>query len=690
MKLIHTLIFVFVAISIFAQERNDIIQQRIEFISEQLETESIDLTNLIEQLNFYYDEPININTTNGLDLEDLGLLTDVQINDLILHRKVFGKFISIYELQTLKYWDLETIYLMLPFISVDERLDNLHINFKDAIKDGKFELFVRYQPGIQQKSGYQDVPDSILESSNKYYYGNADRYYTRFRYSYRTNMSIGFTAEKDPGEQFFKGAQKQGFDFYSFHAFYRGGKYLKSFALGDYQIQLGQGLNLWSSYAFGKSSDILTMKRNPIALKPYTSVDESRFFRGAAINLAYKKLDLLLFSSYKAIDASGIQDSTIDNLEFVSTINLSGLHRTNSEISRMDNLKEFISGASLNYRNEYVKIGVQGIYQTYDKPLNLNLRPYNQFYFNGQSLLSLSSDYNLVYKNINLFGEVSYSLNESHSGLAMLHGALVSIDTRLSLGLLFRDYDERYQTFYNAGFSEGSRTQNENGLYAGLKFKVNKSWSINAYTDIFEFPWLKYGVDAPSKGHEFLIQPIYKPSRDFQIYMRFRQQLRQRNGNFEDEVITRIEDVMQRNYRLNISKKIDKYISLKSRVELVNIKRDSRENENGILFTQDISFKPKSFPVDLTLRYALFDTDSYDTRIYTYENNALYVFSIPAYYYQGSRAYVLMRYSFLRSADLWIRYGFFLYNNRNEIGSGSELISGNKRTDLTVQLRISF
>ena len=70
---------------------------------------------------------------------------------------------------------------------------------------------------------------------------------------------------------------------------------------------------------------------------------------------------------------------------------------------------------------------------------------------------------------------MSYSLNESHSGLAMLHGALVSIDTRLSLGLLFRDYDERYQTFYNAGFSEGSRTQNENGLYAGLKFKVNKS-----------------------------------------------------------------------------------------------------------------------------------------------------------------------------------------------------------------------
>jgi len=151
------------------------------------------------------------------------------------------------------------------------------------------------------------------------------------------------------------------------------------------------------------------MKRNPIALKPYTSVDESRFFRGAAINLGYRKFDILLFSSLKTIDATGVQDSTVDNLEFVSTINLSGLHRTNSEISKMNSLKEFISGASLNYRNDYLKIGVQGVYQTYDKPLNLTIRPYNQYYFNGQSLFSLSSDYNFVYKNINVFGEVSYS-----------------------------------------------------------------------------------------------------------------------------------------------------------------------------------------------------------------------------------------------------------------------------------------
>ena len=79
----------------FGQERNDIIQQRIEFISEQLETESIDLTNLLEQFNFYFDNPIDLNKATREELIDLSLLTDIQISDLIVHRKLHGKLFKI-------------------------------------------------------------------------------------------------------------------------------------------------------------------------------------------------------------------------------------------------------------------------------------------------------------------------------------------------------------------------------------------------------------------------------------------------------------------------------------------------------------------------------------------------------------------------------------------------------------------
>ena len=678
----------------FAQDKSEIIQQRIEFISELYQSENIDLTTFIEQLNYYYEHPINLNYTEGNELEEIGLLTSIQISDLLLHRKLFGKYITIYELQSLSYWDLETIELVRPFVKVDDKLDNIHITFKEALEQGKFETFLRYQPTMEHKQAYDNVPDSVKATSNNYYYGNSDRYYSRFRYTYKTNISVGVTAEKDAGEQFFKGAQKKGFDFYSAHVFFKGGKYIRSVALGDYQVQIGQGVTFWSSYAFGKTSDIATAKRTAIPLKAYTSVDESRFMRGVAVDLAYKRFGALLFASSKKVDASSVSDSLYNDLEFISTLDLSGLHRTNREISKMNGLRENIAGANLTYHQGLFKVGLSGVYQGYDKPYLKAVKIYNQFDFRGQHHLNFGMDYSYNYKNVAIFGEVSKAYNDNlssmNSGWAMMHGALISLDSRMSFGLVYRDYQRDYYSFYNAGFSEGSNTQNERGLYAGFKMKFNTAWSMNGYVDLFKFPWLKYGVDAPSQGHEFLIQPIYKPNKIFEIYFRFRQQVRENNASNYAGAVTPIEPNLQRNYRFNLSYVINEAFTFKSRFEMVTIQSDSKGFQKGMIFTQDLLWKPKSSPIDLALRYALFDTDSYDTRLYSFENNALYVFAVPAYYYQGSRAYILVRYSFLRHCDLWVRYGVFLYNNRSVISSGAEQINGSRKSDLVVQLRITF
>lgn len=687
------MVFLLVAYATFSQDRGEIIQQRVEFISEQLQSENLDLTTVIEQLNYYFDHPINLNATNGEELEELNMLTGVQINDLLLHRKAFGKFISIYELQSLSYWDLQTIELVLPFVRVDDRLDQLHITWKEALEQGKFEQFLRYQPMIEPKAGYAKVSDSVQQASNNYYYGNGDRYYARFRYTYKTNISVGITAEKDAGEEFFKGSQKQGFDFYSAHAFFKGGKYIKSFALGDYQVQIGQGLNLWSSYAFGKTADLTTMKRTAVPIRAYTSVDESRFLRGAAADFGYRNWSLLIFASQKKLDGNASLDSTFDDLEFVSTIDLTGLHRTTGEISKKNGLTERILGTHVRYHFGAFQWGAAYVYQAYDKSYNKPIQLYNQFDFRGTSQQSLCSDYSYVFRNIHVFGEVSKVLRtdlDVNKGWATMHAAMLSLDPRFSMGILYRNYQKEYQTFYNAGFSEGSNTQNEEGTYAAIKWKLSSSWSVNGYVDVFRFPWLKYGVDAPSNGSEILIQPVFKPSKTFELYGRFRQQIRQKNSRDTDGTVTELEDVVQRNYRLNMSCVLSEFITLKSRLEFVSIHRPSNQPEKGMLFSQDLIFKPKSAPFDLSLRFALFDTDSYDTRIYTFESNALYAFAVPAYYYQGSRAYVLLRYSFLRSCDLWVKYGVFLYENRSSISSGAEKIVGNRKSDLLVQLRISF
>lgn len=671
------------------QEKNELIQQRIEFISEQLEDETPDLTNLFDQLFYYFDNPINLNNTTLEQLNELGLLTDLQINDLFLHVKLFGKLITIYELQSLTYWDKTTIQMILPFVRVDDRLDNLNVSFKEALKQGNFESFFRFQTILEDKNAYAAVPDSILATSNGFYHGNPDHYYSRLRYSYRTNLSAGITVDKDPGEKFNGEKQPYGFDFISAHAFYKGGKYLKSIALGDYQVQIGQGLNLWSGYAFGKTADVTNLKRNANPLKPYTSVDENRFLRGAAIDVGYKDLSLLLFASNKGVDATIIIDSLVEEQEFVSSINLSGLHRTTSEIAKKDAFKETMGGGNLRYQKQNLSFGIASVFQGYNKFYNKSIAPYNQFDFKGKSFVSTSADYGFILKNFSFFGEGSYV---SHSKkIAQIHGVLISLDPNVSLSILYRNYDKAYQTFYNSGFAEGSNTQNERGLFIGGKVKLSNAWTINTYADYFSFPWMKYLVDAPSNGHEFLFQPTYRPNKKLEIYFRFREQLKAKNSrSLSDGSVTSIEDVRQRNFRIHFAYNVTDGITLKSRLEFTSVSRPSSSKDIGMLLYQDVLIRPKNWPIDFTFRYALYDTDSYDSRLYAFESNALYVFSVPAYFYQGTRAYLMIRWSFLRKFDFWARYAVNIYSNKSTLGSGAEQINSNTKSEVTLQLRMNL
>ena len=678
--------FVFLPFQFFSQEKTDIIQQRIEFIGEQAGQEEIDLTTILDQLNYYFEHPLNLNFASYEDLESLGLLNEFQIKNLLLHIQMNGKLIVIYELQSLKFWDLGTIQLLLPFVKVDDKLDQVHVGLKEALKYGDFETFTRFQTTIQNKHGYSAVPDSIKKQNSSYYWGNKDHYYARMRYSYRTNFSIGVTADKDPGELFFKGSESTGFDFYSLHAFYKGGKYLKAIALGDYQIQIGQGLNAWSGYAFGKSSDVTNIKKSANPIRPYTSVDESRFMRGAAIDLGYKRFSLTSFASCKKIDATISSDTLANEIDYISSLQVTGLHRTSSEIARKNGILEKMIGANLRYRTRDFQLGIASIYQGYDRMYTKEFFPYNQFDFRGKDLVSGCADYNWILKNVNFFGEIARSSNS----FSQLHGVLIAVDPRVSVSALYRNYNRAYQTFYNNGFSEGSNTQNENGIYVGWKVRISNSLSFNSYMDFFAFPWLKYLVNQPSKGHEFLSQLTYKPSKTTEIYGRFREQLREKNSRNSDGTIAEIEEVVQRNYRFNLSCAISEAFTIKSRIEYVTIHRKSNLPENGIVILQDIQFRPKSSPFDVSLRYVLFQTDSYDSRIYSFESNALYVYSIPAYYYKGSRAYCMIRYSFLKNFDVWIKYGTNIYNNRKSIGTGLEEIKGNVKSDITIQLRMKL
>ena len=673
-------------------EKNKIIEKRIEYLIEDAEESDADYTTIFDQLAYFFDHPLNLNRAGLDDLEEVGILTSIQINNFLEHIENNGKLMTLEELQTIEGFDSEVIKLLLPFVRVSAGVDNAQLSLRELLKNGDNQLFMRYQSVLEERKGFSSITDSaLLASPNARYRGSEPKLYTRYQYKYGRHLSFGFTAEKDAGEEFFAGSQKQGFDFYSAHLFIRNQGRLKQLAIGDYQAQFGQGLTYWSGRAFGKSADIMLVKRSAQGLRAYTSVDESRFLRGGGATFQFGKIDVTAFYSYNNIDANINEiDSLSDDNEVlaITSIQQTGFHRTFNEIEDKGAITQQNIGGHLSYKTRKLNLGVTGINSTINTDFTPTLQTYSQFRNSENNQTKLGADYNWIFKNFNFFGEFSKSIA---AGNAFISGALITLDPKFSVAMLYRDYDRDFQPISSAGLGEGSTNENEKGMYMGFIAKPLKRFTLSAYYDQFTFPWLKFGINGPSGGYQYLAQLTYKPSKKLEMYVRIRERDKQENIAVNlTEGIDYLVNEKQTNYRFQYAYKVSESFRLKGRVELINYDKVESPFETGYLIYQDILFKAKSFPVSFAFRYAIFDTESFNSRIYAYENDVLYAFSIPAYSNRGVRTYLTARYHVRRGVDLWLRYGLTYYDNLDTISSGLEEIQGNHRQEIKAQLRLKF
>ncbi len=668
-----------------SEEKNEIIEQRIEYIGG--DNESIDYSTLFDNLYYYYDHPVNLNQTKQVDvLLELGLLSEIQVVNLKKHIEENGKLMTIYELQSVEMFDLPTIRNFLPFSMVSSELFAPNVSFKEIMKNSSNELYMRNIRDLQQKKGYSAKENE----DDTRYLGSPDKLFVRYRFRYLNKISVGITGEKDQGEQFFRGDQKQGFDYYSAHFYLKDFGRLKALALGDYHFQVGQGLTLWSGLAFGKSVDVSTVKRNPVGIRQYASADENNFLRGGAATFALtEKIHLSAFYSRKKLDAN-VTD-TLDNVTnevAFSSLQNSGFHRTQSEYENKDAILETHFGGRIEYISSALRIGANGFASRYGGEFDRKLSFYNQFEFASNQNFVAGVDYNYVLRNFNFFGEFSRSQN---GGIAYVNGVLLSLDSRLSFTMLHRNYGKEYQNLLSNGLAESSNSWNEKGIFMGVEAKLNKSFTLTGSMDFFTFPWMRFQAYSPnSGGKEFITQLSYRKSRNFTAYFRYRRQEREVNNSQVESAIYQLTQEYRTNYRLNVSMKITDYLSLRNRVEVTKYKKGDTKSEYGFLAYQDVVFKPKSKSYSFTARYALFDAQSFNARIYAYENDVLYYFYIPAYYKVGSRFYLTARYKYRKKFDFWIRYGVWNYRNEETLLSGLEEIQGNVRSDVKVVFRYLF
>lgn len=642
----------------------------VEDLTETLPVEQ-DFSELTEKLSFYRKHPINLNKATPESLKSLYFLSALQISNFFSYLQK-SKLMDVLELQAIPGFDPATINRLLPFVVVRDPIEYTGLKPKNLLNGGSHELTFRYSRLLQQQKGYKNLKGSG-------YLGTADKLITKYKYNYQQVISAGFLLEKDAGEKLFN--RKTGVDHVSAHlALFKLG-IVKKLVIGDYSMQFGQGLTLWSGFSFGKGPDVTSVAAKDVGLKPYSSTNESMFFRGAAITLnMLKNIDVTAFASSRRSDASLTMQA--DGNLALSNINSSGLHRTPTEVQNQRSVTQQAYGAVLQYLSDNLNLGFIAYRTIFQHQFFKGAQLYNKYAFSGRQLGNIGIHYNYNFKSVYLYGEIAQSTG---AGSAILAGAMTSLSPKISAVVLHRSYDKNYHNFFSAALGEGSETNNEKGWYLGLNYYLTRQLTWSVYGDYFRFPWMKYRVSAASSGYEFLHQLNYSKSKKFKAALRFKFEQKQQNpdeGSDEDY----LEKVVKQNYRLEWTWKLDAKFNFHQRLESSRYQKGKLPVETGLMLYQDVSYTPIGSKISGNVRFAWFNTGSYNSRIYAYEADVLHGSGSGLYSGKGVRAYLNARYKIATKIDMWVRLATSIYPGQDAIGTGLDQIEGNKKTELKVQL----
>lgn len=648
-----------------------------------LQDEALNYEDLYERLLLLYENPVNINSASVDELKGLYILSDAQIEALKKYISENGKLLTLYELQLIDSFDYRVIEKLLPFVTVDssELTADDRPLLQRILSERNNYFIYRFEQTLEERRGYLP-PESVDDTR---YAGGPAKQYLRYRVSKTSDFSLGFTVEKDPGEKLIwdPSTKRYGMDFWSGHVMLENQKKFRRIILGDYQLQFGQGLIFGAGFGIGKGSETINaLERVNLGIRPYTSVIESGFLRGAAAtyDLA-KKVEVTGFISDFRQDAS-IQQNEETFEEYFSSIQISGFHRTPTEITNKRRIAETLVGANMHIKlSEVTQFGFVVNSNSFNLPLQRSNQGYNQFEFSGKSNYNASLYANFSIHQFRFFGEGGISKSGGSGGV---FGFTTSLSPRFDFAMVFRDYSRDFHALRGASFAEGSRNINESGIYWGLKYTLNKKFYATAYYDTFKFPWLRFRVNAPSEGNDYLARLNYIPTSRVNTYLQYRKKNKEENTIDIFDGSTIIRSGIKQQVIANFEYRLNNGLSLKSRVQFSNFALNGEKTE-GYAFIQDAVYSVGKFVI--SGRMALFDTEGANNRQYAYERDVLYSFSIPAYSGEGIRNYILIQYKLNRQIDLWARYARTTFYDRKEIGTGLETIDGNQRTDVKFQIR---
>ena len=619
----------------------------------------VDYEQLQTDLYTLHESPIDLNNTSDEELTQLYFLSPQQI-DAILAYAYRHPFESLYELRLIPELADYEIRDLLPFVYINRAALNSETINTDAL----------YAKEIFAKAHHELL--TRIDARNIEAYEGTDPIYTQFRYrfDFRRRVTFGVQLRRPAGgfaRDLQYGAYLQLNDITP---------HLHTLVAGNFQASFGQGLVLAPVFHAGKSMYVTSVGQQREGLRYYSSVD-GQGLHGAGATLRWE------WNKTTRLDVSALYSMRHAN----------------------DSTWHHLLGANLTLRHKKLQVELTAIENLWSDSIHpYTNAKYNRHYFRGRNQAVIGASFRYNHGWFDAFGEIATAqnykrfeeaingaankpINSPNWGIGTIVGCRFYPTSGLSLLALYRYYSPYFDNALGYAFSETSRLGDENGGYLGFDITRLRNWRFIGYGDIFYFSGYKYGLGDATRtlGYDAMAEIQYSWSKhpSFQGGDGGRLSLRLRARQKGDATYsTRAQfDWAQGSWSLRTTAEAN---IIPSKLSTLN-----SQLTYGYTIFQDISY---SLPLregrglGLRLRLQGFDAREWANRIYTYEHDVLYAYSIPAVYGLGGRAYLCLRWQIIPQLALYFRASETVYARKWAAAHSRPLT----RTDLHLLLRATF
>ncbi len=640
-------------------------------------------TLMDEELQELAEHPLNLNTATREQLEQLPFLSDQLIENILYYLYKYGAMLSINELWGVEGMDWRTRRYLQDFVYVGEVPADRKPDWRKIWTRNKQELLTRVGRSLNQKAGYAGYSAETLDKyPNRKYLGDAFYHNIRYRFSFANRLFFSFSAEKDAGEPFFRGANRKGYDSYAASFLLQDIGQLKTLVLGNYRANFGYGLVLNTGASMGLGTSVASFGRMGSGLTRFTSTAETGYLRGIGGTWQWnKRWNVSAFYSFRNLDA------LVDNSE-IRSFKTDGMHRLQKDLEKKNTVSNHLVGSHLSYNGKYLEAGLTAVYNYYDKLLNPVEKLYNRFEPRGRQFLNVGLHYKWFLSHRWMWaGETAI---DRQGAIATLNTIRYSPTVHTTWILINRYYDKRYHSLLSNAWGENSKTSNEAGICIGLETKILQSVNLSAYGDFFYFPWYRYQVDRRNTlGVSGNIQLSYSHPHSLGVLIRYGIKNKAKNHTLSDERKYVLPYIRQR-VHAQVAYMPYPFLTSKTVAEFVRTSYGSNDKGNGYALGETLKLASEDFPLQGSISGVWFRTDNYDSRVYLYEPGLLYTFSMNSLEGRGYRMAVILRYDGGKRWMLQAKWGWTHYSDRNRISSGTEEIAGNNKADIQLQLRVKW